>query len=181
MQPAAGTDTPPQRRGFTIGRVLAIVVVVAIVIFWFLVLSGWFNKRNPDYLKDRSFVSRTADRCAAARRAINHLPPASTSRSASDRADAIDTATDRLATMVDAIAADVPNNPSDAAIVKSWVADWRVYLGNRRDYTTRLRKKPRAQFLVDEKPKAGDPYDAVIKNFADANDMPDCAPTLDVG
>lgn len=181
MQPEADTEVPPRRRGFTIGRGLAIAVVVAIVIFWFLVLAGWFNKRNPDYLKDRSFVSRTADRCAAARRDINRLPPARDSKTPSDRADAIDRATGRLATMVDAIAADVPKNPSDAGIVKSWVADWRVYLNNRRDYTTRLRKKPRAQFLVDEKPKAGDPYDAVIKNFADANDMPDCAPTLDVG
>lgn len=181
MQPDAGTEVPPVRRGFTIGRALAIVVVVAIVIFWFLILAGWFNKRNPDYLKDRSFVGRTADRCAAARRDINRLPPASASKSASDRAVAIDAATDRLNAMVDAIGADVPKNPSDAAIVKSWVTDWRVYLGNRRDYTTRLRKKPRAQFLVDEKAKAGDPYDVVIKNFADANDIPDCAPTLDVG
>ena len=177
----AGATSTPRRRGFTVGRVLVIVAVVSIAIFWSLVFAGWFDKRNPDYLTDRAFVTRTADRCAEARRSINRLPPASDSPTAESRAAVVDQATDRLQDMVDAIAADHPTNPSDARIVTAWVADWRVYLANRRDYARRLRRDPQAQFLVDQKPRANDSYDRVIKNFADINDMPDCGPTLDVG
>ncbi len=181
MEPPATEDAGAVHRRITVARAAAMVVVVAIVIFWFLILAGWFNKRNPDYLHDRAFVSRTSQRCSDTRRAINRLPPAADSPTAAARADVVDQATARLTDMVDAIAADEPKDASDARIVKAWVADWRVYLGNRRDYTVRLRSNPRAQFLVDEKPRANDPYDRVIKNFADINDMPDCGPTLDVG
>ncbi len=174
-------EREPDRRGFTPGRVLAIVVVVGLVIFWFLIFAGWFDKQNPDYLHDRAFVSRTARRCADARRSINQLPPASDSPNATARAGVVDQATDRLTAMVDAIAADRPDDAGDARIVRDWVTDWRVLLRDRRDYAARLRTDPQAKYLVDEKPKANDPYDTVIKNFADINDMPDCAPTLDVG
>lgn len=164
-----------------LGRTLLTVVVLIIVVFWVWVFSGAPAKKNPDYLHDRAFAHRTAATCAITRRAINKLTPAGDSKTATERSQVVDQATDDLSKMVTTIAADKPSDVSDTVIVNAWLGDWVHYLGNRRDYSNRLRKDDHARFLVDQKPKANDSYDTVIKNFADINDIPDCGPTLDVG
>ena len=64
--------------------------------------------------------------------------------------------------------------------MQGWVSDWRTWIQDRRRYTAALRADPRAQFLVSTN-QAGDSIDRPIKNFADINDIPECAPPLDVG
>jgi hypothetical protein len=164
-----------------VGRVLVIVAIVAITLLWFYILSGAPKRNSPDYLQDRAFVTRTAHRCADTRRAINKLPPADTSKTPEARAAVVDEATADLQKMVDDIGNDLPKDAKGQRIVKAWLADWDHYLANRTDYAERLRKDAQAKFYVDEKPGVGDSYDAVVKNFADTNNIPDCDPTLDVG
>jgi len=66
-------------------------------------------------------------------------------------------------------------------VVGLWIADWRVYLQNRRDYTAKLRKNPRTRFLVSIKPQANnDSYDTVVQAFSDANNIPECDPPTDL-
>jgi len=161
--------------------VVLVVAMLGLALFWIAVFAGVFDRKNPDYLHDRAFVSRTERTCKVAVVMIGKLPPARASRTASQRADVVDRATDELARMVDDISLDRPSHSEEARVVQMWLADWRVYLSNRRDYTRRLRGSPQAQFLVDRKPKANDSYDTVIKNFADINNIPACDPPLDVG
>lgn len=164
----------------TVGRVAVVVTVLVIAGFWIWVFSGAPRKKNPDYLADRAFAERTQQRCERTDQSLRSLPRAEDARSATERADVVDRATDDLQAMVDRIAADQADNPSDDRIVDLWLDDWRIYLQNRREYATALRRDETARFLVDEKPRANDSYDLVIENFADINDIPECAPPLDV-
>jgi hypothetical protein len=60
-----------------------------------------------------------------------------------------------------------------------WLADWRTYLGDRRDYAAALRTNPGARLLVSEKPGEGRQITGWIDEFAKANRMPSCVTPTD--
>lgn len=174
-EPADG-DGP---KGLTVGRFLAILAAVAIGAFWIWIFISP-QKHNPDYLTDRTWANATGTSCTTTKAALHRLPAAQQAKDPVERAATVDEATDLLTKMVDGIEARPLTNPTDARIVKAWIADWRVYLKDRRDYAKNLRKDRNARFLVRIKPKANDSYDRVLTNFGDANDLPDCDPPLDL-
>ena len=91
----------------------------------------------------------------------------------------VDRANDELEAMLDGLDVDLPSSQEDQAVVRPWLADWRTYLDNRRDYADRLRTDPDAQLLVDE--KFSDSIETVIGTFAEVNEMDSCVVPGDVG
>ncbi|MCU1353950.1 MAG: hypothetical protein JWM05_3159 [Acidimicrobiales bacterium] len=164
----------------TVLKAVMVIVILGLVGFWAWIFAGGPKRANPDRLAQRAFVERTGAHCDTMLRTLDTLPPAQTSKTAGARADVVDRATAAIATMVDRIAADAPRTGDDARRVNGWIGDWRTYLSNRRDYTRRLRKNPRAQLYFDRNP-AGDPIDGPIKIFAQVNDLPQCFPPGDIG
>lgn len=177
--PAIEDGADERQRRFPVGRVLVVVVVLGIVVFWAWIFSGAPRRQNPDYLSDRRWVTVAERRCASARERLADLPDATTTDDASTRARVLDQATELLDAMVDDLAVPPPDNPADAGLVRQWVGDWRSYLAARHDYADRLRVDPDARLLLDE--KYNDPLDTVIETFADVNAMPSCATPGDVG
>jgi hypothetical protein len=163
-----------------VGRVLTVLTILGLVGFWIWILSGAPSRNNPDRVDDRALVAATARRCKVAMKAIDRLPPAAQTRTATERAAVVDEATSLLDRMIDGIEADAPRSGDDAIRFRGWIRDWRTYTHDRRDYTRRLRRSPRAKFLLDVN-KAGDSVDRVITNFADINDIPACDAPGDVG
>jgi hypothetical protein len=151
---------------------------LALILFWIWIFSGAPRKQNPDRLEDRAWVSRAEATCAATRHRIDRLPPAQATKGAAARADVVDRANDDLTAMLDELAADQPRGDGDRVIVRRWLVDWRRYVGNRRDYTSRLRKDPGARMYVDE--KFNDSIETVISTFAQVNDMDSCSTPLDI-
>jgi len=170
----------PLSMSWSVGRVLAVVTMVAIAVFWAVVFLGIPKKENPDRLDDRAFVERTITRCDGLLEDLGELPNAAFVESATDRADVLDDATDLVEAMVDAIEADAPTTGDDAISLDGWIGDWRTYIENRRDYADRLRVDPEARLLLDQS-LGGDSVDKPIEVFADVNDMPTCATPGDVG
>jgi hypothetical protein len=170
----------PLSMSWSVGRILAVVVMVAIAAFWSIVFLGIPKKENPDRLDDRAFVERTARRCDQLLEDLAGLPNASFVDDHRERADVLDEATDLVEEMVDAIEADAPEEGDDGISLRGWIADWRTYVANRRDYADRLRDDPDARFLLDQS-LGGDSVDKPIEIFADVNDMPSCATPGDVG
>jgi ABC-type transporter Mla subunit MlaD len=167
-----------ERSTWRVGRILAVAVALGLVLFWLWIFAGGPKKQNPDYLADRAWVQRAQDTCRATVDRIDALPPASESTDNVARAQVVDRANDELETMLDQLAARRPTGDGDEEVVQPWLADWRTYLGNRRDYADRLANDPGAQLLVDE--KFHDSIETVIGTFAEVNDMPACAPPGDV-
>lgn len=174
--PSTGDD---QARRSGVGRILAVVAGLAMVVFWIWILSGAPRRHNPDYLADRGWAARAESTCRATAAELAELPRAEQTPRAGRRADVVDRASGHLEAMVERLGRPLPEGGDDARLARAWLADWRTYLANRRDYTRRLRDDPRAQFLVAEKFR--DPIDTVISTFAEVNDMATCAPPGDVG
>jgi hypothetical protein len=165
-------------KGWTLPRILAIAVSLALILFWIWIFSGGPRKTNPDYLKDRGWTDRTEATCARTVKRIDALPPAPDSTTSAARADVVSRANDELDEMLDAIEADEPTGEGDLDVVRPWLADWRTYLGDRRDYAERLRTDPHARLFVDE--KFNDSIETVIETFAEVNEMPSCVVPGDV-
>lgn len=173
------TAPEPDRRVWTVGRVLTALTVLALVGFWIWIFSGAPSRNNPDRVDDRALVATTHTRCKVALKTINALPPAADTHTATARAAVVDQATAILGRMIDRIEADAPRTGDDAIRFRGWIRDWRTYLADRRDYARRLRGDPGARLLLDVN-KAGDSVDRAITNFADINDMPSCEAPGDV-
>jgi hypothetical protein len=182
---APNADAPPEAEAplamtWTAGRVLAVVAMLAMATFWAAIFAGVFRAENPDLLDDRAFVARTATRCDALLADLEDLPNAAFIDDAATRAEVLDEATDLVEAMIDAIEADAPTEGDDGRSVRGWLADWRTYVENRRDYARRLGEDPDARLYLDES-LGGDSVDRPIEVFADVNDMPQCATPGDVG
>ncbi len=170
----------PLSMSWSVGRVLAVLVMVSIAVFWAVVFLGIPRKENPDRLDDRIFVERTIERCDTLLEDLADLPGGPFIRDPVERADVLDDATDLVEAMVDEIEADAPTTGDDATSLEGWLGDWRTYVENRRDYAARLRVDPEARLLLDQS-LGGDSVDKPIEIFADVNDMPTCATPGDVG
>ena len=163
------------------GRVAAVMVIVATVMFWVWIFSGAPKRSNPDRLSDRAFVERSHRRCQELRRELDGLPAARIAASASERADVLTRANVLVSAMVDELEADAPTTGDDDQRLRGWFGDWHTYLDDREAYVEALRSDPEARMTVTENSELSDGVDKTIEVFADVNDMPDCATPGDVG
>jgi hypothetical protein len=147
-------------------------------IFWALIYSGAFNWRNPDKLHDEAWVGTARRICTPTAALINDLPRAQTAKSPEERALTVDKGSDALDQMVARLGAQQPDNESDREVVAAWLSDWHVYLGDRRDFTKRLRADPSAKPLFTE--VHGGWSTNAIDAFATANDLTACASPADL-
>lgn len=170
-------DTPDRRR-HNIAMGLGIAGFLLMAIFWALIYTGSFNWRNPDKLHDEAWVSNARAICTPTAKFINDLPRAQTAKSPEERAGAVDQGSDALDKMVARLEAQRPDNDSDRAVVDAWIADWRVYVGDRRDFTKRLRADPSAKPLFTE--VHGGWSSNSIDAFANANNLVACASPADL-
>jgi len=95
-----------------------------------------------------------------------------------ERATIVDKATDTLERAVDDIAARPVIDEKGQAIVPLWLADYRTYIGDRREYADDLRagiNEPFAETKVD-----GIPISEKISTFAADNLMKSCAAPIDL-
>lgn len=173
-------DEPMSVRS-TVQRVLVVAVILGLFAFWLWIFSGAPRADHADEVKDREFVERTHLRCRTLRVELSGLPDATESATPAERADVVEESTAMVARMVDEIEADFPDDPEDLEVLEQWIADWRTYISDRSDYARRVRKDPDAQFQVTENERVHRGVDDTIRNFADVNDMPDCATPGDVG
>jgi hypothetical protein len=168
-------DAEPLSLGRRGGRVLVLVVVVAMAAFWAYALWGPTEKTFPGKLADPAFVADANAVCTTTAGQLAQLPPAFQSRDAGARADVIAQANEHLAVMVRDLSAIAPTAESsnDGRMIQEWLGDWRAYLGDRERYVDALEHDADARFYVTE--KDGRQITEPIDFFAGrANDMPNC-------
>ena len=175
---APTTDAPSRR--WSGGRVLVLVVVVAMVAMWVYVLYlaiGPGRQPPPDRLADPGFGQRAQAVCEGALADVATLPPAVEAETAAARAEIVAQANDRFAAMVDDIEPLAPSG-EDGEIVAEWIADWRTYLADREAYADALRADPGARLYVTAKDR--EQVTEYIDAFAADNHMPACGTPIDV-
>ena len=109
-------------------------MVAALVLMWLYVFTGAAAEDPPDQLDDVAFAEAAEPRCAQAVAALEALPAAGEAESAADRAAVLDETDAVLTSMVDDLAAIEVDNDRDRELVDLWIADWRTYLQDRRDF-----------------------------------------------
>jgi hypothetical protein len=186
---AEGTDrsadpvAPGERR--RLPRALIVVAVLLMLSMWGYVIYLAFGPgRQPplDRLDDPAFAQAGEARCAEAEAAVDALPGAGGAPDAADRADVIDRANAEYAAMLDDLEAELPLAPAGVQRehAAAWLADWRLYLGDRAEFADALRADPDARLLVSEKPGETRQVTGWIDEFALANKMESCATPTDV-
>jgi hypothetical protein len=94
------------------------------------------------------------------------------------KADIIDLATNTLERAVDEIETMPPTDDKGRAIVPMWIADYRSYIEDRRDYAEDFRRGIAGSFA--ETAVEGVPISERLTTFAQDNRMLACAPPIDL-
>ncbi len=189
-------DTPPQKPvGWRLaGRWLAGVFIAGSFVFWAWAFSPWARSENPARLDDRDFAAWADQRCAEAQEVINALPSARQAGSRAQRADDIDRGSDAVASLVTDLRSranasltdtTLSEGPADTELIRGWLADWDVYLADRRSHTVKLRTASddtpdrELRFLLLDMTE-GSTYTERMDGFARLNNMDNCQVPGDV-
>jgi len=163
---------------WSLGRVVAVVVVLVLMGFWGWVFSGGPRSDPPDTLDSEVFPVAAQVRCEEAVALIDDLPAAADSATAAERADVLDRANSALrALLTDLGALDVPDMGDDRRFVEAWLADWATYVGDHEAFADALREDPDAELLITG--RGGRQITVTIDNLARVNDMEACTVPLD--
>ena len=169
-------DGPGRRRWMFWGAVAIMMAMAGMWAYAFLAPQD-----VPGRMDSTAFPDAAEPRCAETLTTLAALPRSFDVADATERADLVDTATDELTSMVDDLEALVPETEPEQQMVTEWLADWRAYLTNRRDYAERLRTDEDARFYVDQSDRDGVQITNALDRFATVNAMASCAVPDDVG
>lgn len=141
------------------------------------------SKESVNGVADKQWRQRSEEICLAAKQQRQELIDLrligeSGPNALSERADLVDKATDTLEDMVYAISALPVADAKGTAIVPLWLADYRIYIADRRSYTALLRQgvnKPFAESHADQLPLS-----EKLATFAADNYMTSCKPPIDL-
>lgn len=166
--------------GWTPGRIVAALLVLAMVLWWVWAFSPLAPRGHPDELDDPAYSVQAELRCAVALETVEQqVPPAFAATDMADRADQIDASTGIFAAMVADLAAAAPDPATrDGDLVARWIADWEIYLSDRLSYRDDFRAGIDAAFSVSVV-RGGQVTDQ-LDSFANANGMPSCMSPTDV-
>lgn len=170
----------PRRSPWTI---LLAVVVATLAVFWLWALF-FASEESVNKIGDRAWAERAERICVEAdarREALADYREVDDDDAAmiAERGDLVDGATDVVEGMLDDVVAAAPLDDKGRAIVPLWEADYRTYLEDRRTYADVLRNGRNVAFT--ETAVDGIPISDKLEVFAGDNEMPTCAPPLDLG
>ncbi len=176
------------------GRWLGGLFIVGSFVFWAWAFSPWARTENPARLDNREFAQWADQRCAEAQTAIAAVPTARQATSRAERADQVDRATDEVEALVDDLrmraqvslaTSTEGDGPPDADLVRDWLADWDVYITDRRSHSAKLRTADddtpdrELRFLLVDMTE-GSTYTERMDGFSRLNNMDNCQVPGDV-
>lgn len=156
------------------------VLFAGIVAFWMWAFSPLAPSGHPDKLDDESFALAAEPICAAAVAEVTAtVPLAIEAPDLATRAEHIQIATDIFAEMhAELIEIAPPASTRDGEIVRRWLDDWAVFLGDRYAQAERNRNGIDESFVVTA--RDGHQITSPIDIFADINQMESCMSPEDV-
>jgi hypothetical protein len=174
METGPDVDDEPGGFRWSVGSVLALLVVVAIAAFWVYAFSPWAPDDKADALADKSLVADANAHCKAAKDNIDALPRAMDSHTPAERAEVVEQANTYVADMIAALRADPQGATGrDRELHDVWFADWDTYLERRETYAAELRANDDgAVFTVPA--RHGGQITETMDGFARTNDLYDC-------
>ncbi len=170
------TSAPARRFHWYHGLLVIILSLIAVMwIYAFFIASS----ANLNKVADKGWAARNEQICASAKAKINALPPARTAKTPVERAGVLDQANAYVADLIDSLKTNkISGSARDGHLVELWLADWDLYLSNRRDYAAILHQNLDKAFAVSL--RNGTPITERLDGFADINNMVSCETPGDV-
>lgn len=167
----------------SIARVVLTVICTGIFAMW-VYAFGFASRESINKIGDDAWKARAEAHCQKAendRFALQDLTEMDPNDVAALRkkADIVERATDSLEEAINKIASDMPSDDKGKALVPMWIADYRTYIQNRRDFIETLRSATRRPYFSETEVE-GVPISERIGKFARENDMKTCQPPLDL-
>ena len=157
-----------------VGRIAAVIVVVASIMYWIVVLFVLPAARE-DKLASNQFPRAAQPIC---QNALDDLNAAglidTTGTPRPDRADVTERIDTRLATMVARLRTAAPQSGDDAHAVSAWLDDWDQWLRDRATWVANLRAGAKEPFY-EKQDANGSPNSKALNAFAVTNEMAACA------
>ena len=166
-----------------IARVVLSVVCVLIAAMW-VYAFGFASRESINRIGDDSWKARAEAHCKKAEDArfalqdLTEMDP-NDPLALKKKADIVEKATDSLEDAIDRIEADIPADAKGKELVPQWIAEYRIYLRNRREFIVALRTADRRPYFA-EKEIEGVPVSERLGKFARENDMKSCQPPFDL-
>jgi hypothetical protein len=152
---------------------------VALFAFWIWAFSPWAPNDKADGITDKAFLEKADASCATMQGALNALPRALETTTATARADVIAKSKAPLESMIAEIRSAASSlQGRDADLVDQWLADWQTYSNDRQAYAVVLRSDERALFLVTQ--RGTGQITKTMDGFSRVNDLPNCLVPTDV-
>ena len=164
----------------SVGRVLGILVFLALIVFWIYVFANRSSVAHPDEFDDPTWLAAAESVCAERQAAIAELPNAASVSGAVERGELVALGTLELEDMVEDLhELGLPTDTQGAETVPKWLADYEIFLQDRRDWSDILLTGEDPPFLISGNANEVRVTDQ-LRTFAEVNDMPSCAPSGDV-
>jgi hypothetical protein len=167
----------------TIARIVLTVACGLIAAMW-VYAFGFAPRESINKIGDEAWTMRSQATCKLAEDVrfqlqdlteMNPNDPVALQK----KAVFVDKATDALEIAINTIEKDVPADAKGKAIVPDWIADYRIYIENRRAFAEKLRTATRRPFFAETEVE-GVPISERIGKFARENEMKACQPPLDL-
>lgn len=164
-------------------RATLMIVCAGIFAMW-VYAFGFASRESINKIGDDAWKARSEAHCQQAendRFALQDLTEMNPNDPAAlkKKADIVEKATDSLEEAINKIAQDSPSDEKGKALVPLWIADYRTYIQNRRDFAKTLRTATRRPYFSETEVE-GVPISERIGKFARENDMKTCQPPLDL-
>lgn len=164
-------------------RIGLTIVCLPIAAMW-VYAFGFASRESVNKIKDTEWQARAQAICLEAQNYrfsledLSEMDPTDSS-AMKKKADIVDKATDSLEAAITKIAEQNPTDAKGMAIVPDWIADYRIYIENRRQFADNLRTATRRPYFSETEVE-GVPISERIGKFARENDMRACQPPVDL-
>jgi len=166
--------------GFRWPVALGVAAFLAMAIFWIYAFQNGGSIAHPDEFDDPAFIEQAEAWCAERQAAIAAIPNGATAEDARERSQLVRLGTVELEAMVTGLAElGLPSDPKGAETVPLWLADYEIYLNDRRVYADILATGDDPPFLISGN-ASGDRVTDGLTTFAEVNNMRSCGPSGDV-
>ena len=145
---------------------------------------GFAPRESFNKINDEAWQARSQAHCKTAenqRFSIQDLTPMKPDdpTALTKKAKLVETATNTLETAINLIASDRPSDAKGQELVPRWIADYRIYIADRRAFIVALRTATKRPYFAETEVE-GVPVSERISKFARENNMKTCQTPYDL-
>lgn len=171
----------PEGWRWTLPRYLGMAAFLGMALFWIWAFANRDSIEHPNQFDDPVFQEAAEAVCAARQAELAELPLATAAEDPEERGVLLQQGTAILENMLDDLRdLGLPSDAEGATTIPLWLADYEIYMNDRRTYAEVLADGRDEAFLLSASESAGGRVTDVIDTYAEVNGMRSCAPSGDV-